>query len=146
MILKVVPILNAVGCLFLVAFIIAQWKTGQDLQNELRAARLAERNVRNEKIEIEQQTFKLQADVDSLKAAVDSMRSEAEAAKKKTADDELLISQLGVGLNFSYVNFQALNQAVEERNSRIDQLNSSLVATRRRLDEAIEKLKQAGAR
>lgn len=146
MILKIVPILNAVGCFFLVAFIVAQWKANQDLEKSVRAARLAERVAQNEKIEIEKRTVQLQTDVDNLKASVDSMKAEAEEAKKKIADGELLVNQLHTGLSFSHAHFQALDQAILERNARIAQLNSSLVATRNRLDQAIAELKKAGAR
>ena len=132
--------------MFLVAFIIAQWKMGQDLQKDLRASRLTERNTSNAKVEIEKRTRQLQADVDNLKASVDLMRKEEEAAKKKIADGELLANQLNTGLAYSYANFDALDKAIQERNSRIVQLNSALSATRGRLDEAIAKLKEAGAR
>ena len=144
--MKALPILNAVGCLFLVGFIVVQWNDGQKLQKKLNTALINERNTQNEKIEVEKRVFQLQSDVDNLKSSVDLMKAEAEEAKKKIADGELLAHQLHTGLTFNFAHFEALNTAIEQRNGQIESLNSSLVATRRRLDEAIEKLKQAGAR
>ena len=143
--MKFLPILNAVGCGFLVVILVAQWKMSQELDKELRAARLAERNTHNEKIEVENRVTQLLADIDNLKATIDIMRKEADEAKKRIADGEVLANQLHTGLTFSLGNFEALELAVTERNARIAELNSSLAATRRRLDEAVERLKQAAA-
>jgi chromosome segregation ATPase len=144
--LKALPILNAVGCFFLVGFIVFQWNEGQKLEKDLRAARLAERNAQNEKVEVEQRAYQLQVDVDTLKGSIESMKAEAELVKKKTAEDALHLNLLHTGLAFNQAYFTAMDQAIAERNARISELNSALAAARQRLDAAIAELKKAGAR
>ena len=150
--MKALPIFNAVGCLFLAGFIVVQWHSAQKLDKQLRASRLNERIVQNEKIEVEQRVVQLQTDVDNFKGVIELMKAEEEASKKKIADGELLANQLHTGLSFSSVHLTAMDQAITqqnaritEQNSRISELNSTLVATRKRLDEAVAKLKEAGA-
>lgn len=151
--MKALPILNAVGCLFLAAFIVVQWKQTQSLDKQLRASRLAERTVQNEKVEVENRVTQLLVDVDQLKGAVEEMKKELDEAKKKALQDEENLNFLHRGLTFNMAHFTNLEQAVAvrdqaiaERNARISELNGSIVATRKRLDEAIAQLKQAGAR
>jgi len=151
--LKALPILNAIGCLFLVSFIVVQWKETQSLDKQLRASRLAERTVQNEKIEVENRVTQLLVDVDQLKGAVEEMKKEIDAAKQKAVLDEENLNFLHRGLTFNLVYFTAFDQALAdrdkailERNARISDLNGSLAATRKRLDEAIAQLKLAGAR
>lgn len=146
MTLKVLPILNAVGCLFLVGFVVVQWQDNQNLEKDLRAARLAERITQNEKIEVEQKVIALQTDVDSLKASIELMKKEAEEKEKEIADGKELTGFLNRGIIFTAAHLQAMEKAVEERNARIVELNGSLGATRKRLDEAIAELRKAGAR
>ena len=150
--MKVLPILNAIGCLFLVGFIVVQWKGAQVLDKQLRAAKLSERNIQNEKVEVEQRVIQLQVDVDTLKGSIESMKLEAEAAKKKISEHDELVQHLHTALSFNFAYFNAFDQAladrdkaIADRNSRISDLNTSLVATRKRLDEAIDELKKAGA-
>jgi hypothetical protein len=143
--LKALPILNAIGCIFLAGFIVFQWNSAQKIDKDLRASRLNERIVLNEKIEVEKRVVQLQTDVDNLKASIELMRTDEEIAKKKIADGEVLANQLHAGLSFSAAHFIAMDQAILERNARITELNSSLVATRKRLDDAITELKKAGA-
>lgn len=146
MTLKVLPILNAVGCLFLVGFVVVQWQDNQNLEKDLRAARLAERITQNEKIEVEQKVIALQTDVDSLKASIELMKKEADDAKKKIADGEELAGFLNRGIVYTSAYLQAMEKAVEERNARISELSGSLAATRKRLDDAVAELRKAGAR
>ena len=146
MILKALPSLNAAGCLFLAVFVVVQWHQSQQLDKDLRASRLNERNVQNEKVVVEQRVVQLQTDVDNLKASIEAMKAEAEVLKKKVQDGELLANQQHTGLAFSHAYFTAMDQAITQQNERISSLNSSLGATRKRLDEAIAELKKAGAR
>lgn len=146
MILKVLPILNAIGCLFLVGFIIIQWNGSQKLDSALRDARLSERNAQNEKIQVEQRVVQMQVDVDTLKSSIESIRAGEEKLKKEIEDGKELVHLQHTGLTFSAAHLNALEEAVTERNARITELNTSLVATRKRLDEAIAELKKAGAR
>lgn len=146
MTVKVLPILNAAGCLFLVGFIFVQWKGGQDLQSELHEARKNEILAKNEKVEIEKRTFQLQSDVDGLKASVESINKTAEEAEKALAEKSAQADALNTGLTQAQDQFKQWEEAIKARDAKIGELNTALVATRKRLDEAIAKLKEAGAR
>ncbi|MBX3743464.1 MAG: hypothetical protein KF712_20935 [Akkermansiaceae bacterium] len=144
--MKVLPILNAIGCLFLVGFIFIQWHDGQKLDKALRTARLSERNTQNEKVLVEQRVVQMQVDIDNLKGSIESLKAGEEMMKKEIESGKELAHHQHTGLSFAAAHLTALDQAVTERNARITELNSSLVATRKRLDEAIAELKKAGAR
>jgi chromosome segregation ATPase len=144
--LKILPIINAVGCLFLVGFIFVQWHDGQKLDKALRSARLSERNTQNEKVLVEQRVVQMQVDVDTLKGSIESLKAGEELMKKEIEGGKELAHHQHTGLSFAAAHLTALEQAVVERNATITELNASLVATRKRLDEAITELKKAGAR
>lgn len=144
--MKVLPILNAIGCLFLVGFIFVQWHDGQKLDKALRTAKINERNIQNEKVLVEQRVVQMQVDVDTLKGSIESLKAGEEQLKKEIASGKEVIHYQHTGLSFCSAYFIALEQAVVDRNAKITELNSSLVATRKRLDEAIAELRKAGAR
>jgi len=131
---------------FLVGFIFVQWHDGQKLDKALRAARLSERNTQNEKVLVEQRVVQLQVDIDTLKGSIESLKAGEEMLKKEIEAGKEVIHHQHTGLSFSAAHLNALDQAVTDRNARIAELNSSLVATRKRLDDAITELKKAGAR
>ena len=144
--MKILPILNAVGCVFLVGFIFVQWNESQRVKDDLHEARKNEIVAKNEKIEIEKRTNQLQMDVDGLKASVDSMRQATEKAEKDLLDKTAQADQLNTGLTQAQDQFKKWEDAIKERDAKIGELNIQLGATRKRLDEAITELKKAGAR
>lgn len=144
--MKVLPILNAIGCLFLIGFIFVQWHDAQKLDKDLRFARLSERNIQNEKVLVEQRVVQMQVDIDMLKGSIESMKAGEEVLKKEIETGKEVIHHQHTGLAFCSAHLVALEQAVTDRNGKITEMNSSLVATRKRLDEAISELKKAGAR
>ncbi len=144
--MKALPILNAIGCLFLVCFIFVQWHDGQKLDKALRTARLSERNTQNEKVLVEQRVVQMQVDIDTLKGSIESLKAGEVLLKKEIESGKELAHHQHTGLSFAAAHLTALDQAVTERNAKITELNSSLIASRKRLDEAITELKKAGAR
>ena len=143
--MRALPILNAVGCVFLIGFIFVQWKAGQKLQDALHESRKSEILVRNEKVDLEKRTFQLQADVDGLKASVDSLQEATETAEKALAERTAQADALNTGLSQAQEQFKQWEEAIKARDAKIAELNTTLVTARKRLDEAIAKLKEAGA-
>jgi len=142
---RALPILNAIGCVFLIAFIFVQWNAGQRLQDSLHETRKNEITARNEKIDVEKRAFQLQADVDGLKASVDSLQEATETAEKALVERTAQADALNTGLTQAQEQFKQWEEAIKARDAKITELNTALVATRKRLDEAIAKLKEAGA-
>jgi peptidoglycan hydrolase CwlO-like protein len=157
---KVLPIVNAVGCIVLVGFILIQWFGGQLLSKELHEARSREILEKNARFEAEKKVKTLQSDIEGLKNSVDSIRQAAETAEKAVELKDQDIAKFSAALEEAKAKIVTWEQAVKdrddallkrdaaiaERDSKLKEINGQLVATRKRLDEAVAELKKAGAR
>ncbi|MEK7954044.1 hypothetical protein WKV53_26240 [Luteolibacter sp. Y139] len=153
------PIVNAVGCIVLVGFILFQWFDGRALGDELHQAKTREILEKNARFEAEKHASELQSDIQGLKDSVDSIRQAADVAEKDLAAKNEEIGKFAAGLEEAKAKIVTWEQAVKERDealqkrdaalaerdSKIKEINGQLVATRKRLDEAVEELKKAGA-
>lgn len=150
---RLLPILNALGCLILVGFILVQWHGGQSLQNQLFASQTQSILEANARLETEKRADALQSDVDGLKASIEAIRvtsqhdqySAGEATKlatEKATEAEALTTDL----TQAQEQLKQWAEAVKSRDEKLKELNEALIVTRNRLNEAITKLKQAGAR
>ncbi len=147
------PILNAIGCAVLMVLIVIQWKSGQSVEDKLRDSREQMALETKGRQDAEKRAVQLQSDVDGLKAAIDAMREgserdrkTAEDAGKFASDKAGEVGALTIGLGKAQEQLKVWEESVKARDEKLKELNESLVATRQRLDEAIAKLKQAGAR
>lgn len=150
---RLLPVFNAVGCLVLLVLIVIQWKSGQLIENQLRDSREETAQETKSRQEAEKRAAQLQSDVDGLKASIDSIREAAERDKqaaseagKLAADKASQAEALTTGLGKAQEQARQWEEAVKSRDEKLTELNEALVATRKRLDEAIARLKQAGAR
>lgn len=157
---RFLPVLNSIGCLVLVGFIFVQWRGGQALSRELHEARSREILEKNARFDAEKHSRQLQADLDGLKASVDSIQQAAEVAEKELATKNEEIGKFATGLAQATEQIKTWETAVKERDEallkrdaaiaerdgKLKELNSQLVATRKRLDDAVAELKKAGAR
>lgn len=133
--------LNAIGCLFLAGVIFTQWgKEGRDvdamaqLRTELAAAKdLAETAKRH--------SDNLERDIAVLKQSFEATRLAAVKAQKNSAS-AVVESQLATATE----QVEIWKDSLAERDSRIQELENDLIGTRRRLDEAIVRIKQAETR
>jgi len=150
---RLLPILNAVGCAVLMVLVVIQWKGGQSLEDQLRDSRAQTASEMKGREDAEKHAVQLQSDVDGLKASIDSMREgsvrdrkTAEDAGKFASDKAGEVGALTINLGKAEEQLKVWEEAVKSRDEKLKELNDDLVATRQRLDEAIAKLKQAGAR
>ena len=150
---RLLPILNAVGCLVLAGLILAQWHGGQTLEDQLRDARGRTSEAMNARLDAEKRVARLQSDIDGLKASIDAIREgserdrkAAEDAGKFAADKAGEVGILTIGLGKAQEQIKLWEDATKVRDEKLKEINESLVETRKRLDEAVAKLKQAGAR
>ncbi len=88
----------------------------------------------------------LESDILALKDAMKSTQEAAETASKDNAANFTHATQLLKDLSAARAQAKLWETSIAERDAILKQLNSELISTRRRLDEAIAKLKTAGAR
>ena len=88
----------------------------------------------------------LERDITVLKESIEATQQAAEAAARSLAEKEQATTQLQTELSAAREQVTTWEGALKARDERIHALEENLAATRRRLDEAIAKLKAAGAR
>lgn len=142
---RVLPILNAVGCLVLVGFIFLQWFGGQQLEKDLHESKSRAILEYNGRAEAEKRVAQLEGDIAGLKSALESLKTSADADAKALAEKTGEANALNTGFNQAQDQIKVWEEAVKTRDEKLKELNASLVSTRERLNEAVAKLKQAAA-
>jgi len=145
MIPRVLPIVNAIGCLALTAVVVAQWRKERTLDGVLAGMR-AEVTAANDLTYMEaRRRATLERDIAVLKQAIEATQQAAEASARTLAEKDQLANRLQTDLGAARDQITTWETALKARDERIRTLDKELAATRKRLDEAIAKLK-AGAR
>ena len=151
---RFLPIANLIGCLLITGIIVAQWlkERGLDTRiDELNQQLVAAHDLyEGEKIHADA----LANDVSQLKESVESTvkaRKETEEALFRiTAERDAMAASANAAATTANQSSQEQvkiwQKAIADRDAKILELNSTLTATRERLNEAISKLKEAGAR
>lgn len=151
---RILPIANLVGCLLITGVIVAQWLKERGLDSKIHG--LSQQLVvsRGQYDAEKKRTAALESDVGQLKESIESTVK----ARKETEDAlAKLIAEREAQTAAAATATTTLNQANQEqvkiwekaiadRDEKIRSLGESLTATRARLDEAVTKLKAAGAR
>lgn len=133
--------LNAIGCLILAAVVFTQWNKesrAEDTMTQLRVEVAAAKQLADSETK---RAADLERDIAVLKQSFEATRLAAVAAQKSTGT-----SGIQGQLDEARGQIETWKTSIATRDARIQDLESDLTATRRRLDEAIVKLKQAGAR
>ena len=143
---RVLPILNAIGCLALTGLVVAQWskeridlRDSQKLQSQL----ILSQQVLADELK---KSAALEKDIEVLKESIELTRKAGEQATLSLTDQSRLTENLQTELGSAREQITAWEAAIRERDAKLLHLNSDLIATRERLNEAISKLKAAGAR
>ena len=148
---RFLPIVNLVGCLVITGIILAQWLKERGLDDSI--TRLNQQLVatRDELGSEKTRATALENDVTQLKESIESTlkaRQETEAALAKTIAerDTQAAASVATANEANQEQVKVWEKALAERDEKIRDLGTSLKAARERLDEAISKLKAAGAR
>lgn len=144
---RILPVVNLLGCLAITCIIVAQWLRELAKNERIREIRteLAESSALAEAES--KRADALMSDVEQLKESIEATvaaRREAEEAMSKAIAER--DARLEETMKAAQSQLETWQKAIDERDEKIRQLNSDLVATRKRLNEAIAKLKEAGAR
>jgi len=150
---RILTWLNAAGCLVLAGFILFQWRGSRLLTEQLEQSRAAAIHEKNARFDAEKLTRQLQSDIDGLKASIDSIQQAAATAERDMAakEEEVkgmagLLDQARERIRTWEEAVKARDEAIAARDARLKELDAALLATRKRLDEAVAALKKAGAR
>ena len=143
---RVLPILNAIGCLVLTGLVAVQWLKERALNHDIDGLGNQLSEARRQAADEASRRSALERDIAVLKEAIESTQRAAETAAGDLAAKQQLADKLQADLTAATGQVAAWEAALKERDERIRQLDSDLAAARQRLDEAIAKLKAAGAR
>lgn len=148
---RILTCLNAAGCALLVAVIVFQW------QRELSLARALKSNIADLEQAVQRATDEaarrqaLERDIALLKESVTATQQAAEESAKQLGEQTTAGEALKTELETTRQQLTQAGQrlalweaAVKSRDGRIESLAKELTATRKRLDEAVERLKKAG--
>lgn len=133
--------LNAIGCLILATVVFTQWGKESRTDDAMTRLRLELADARHLAETETKRAADLERDIAVLKQSFEATRLAAVAAQKSIG-----VSNISNQLDDARGQIESWKTAMATRDARIHELESDLTATRRRLDEAIAKLKQAGAR
>ena len=139
---RILPVINAIGCLALTGIIVAQWNA--QLKSTEKSKRMAVDMVELKASAAEEtaRAALLEQDISTLKETLEAMR----VSNARLAQDAAVANLQKQDLEANREAVKGWEAAVAERDVKLKDLNSKLTATRERLDQAIGKLKAAGAR
>ncbi|MES2474789.1 MAG: hypothetical protein V4640_03340 [Verrucomicrobiota bacterium] len=144
---RILPILNLIGCILVTGVIVAQWRKEKDLGERVSSISKELSNSREQTAEAEKRALALEGDVAQLKESIEAtaaarLLAEEEAAKIATEHNQKMAEFTTAATE----QVKTWQDAITARDEKIKELNATLSATRSRLDNAIAKLKEAGAR
>ena len=140
------PMINAIGCLVLAAVVFTQW-TKESREQRVTAQLRAELAAANLLAETEtHRATSLEDDITILKHSLESTQRAAIEATTALEEKESRVANSSEELAAAKDQIAKWEAAIAERDAKIRSLDADLISTRSRLDEAIVKLKQAGAR
>lgn len=143
---RALPIINALGCLLLTVVVLVQWRKERAIDGDRLALKSELATWKQQAAEELQKRQALERDIVVLKESIASTQLAAESSAKTIAEKAELNNQLQTDLSAAREQVSSWETAIKERDERILKLDEELAATRKRLDEAIARLKEAAAR
>ncbi len=143
---RVLPILNAVGCLALSGLIATQWRKERADLADISLLRSELTSTRDRLAEGATHAAALAQDIAALKETLGIARKSNEEATRILAGKNTQTENLQTELSAAREQVKSWEAAIAARDAKLRDLNAELTATRARLNEAIAKLKAAGAR
>lgn len=143
---RVLVIINTIGCLLLTALVVVQWRGERELDVTVATLRTQLAAAADQAAEDAKHRAALERDIAVLKETIEATQVAAESSTRALAEKEALAERLQTELTAATEQVAAWETALKARDERILTLAAEIDATRKRLDEAIAKLKEAGAR
>jgi chromosome segregation ATPase len=140
---RTLTLVNAAGCLVLIGLILAQWGKERLLHGELTQTRAEMAAANNRAAEEAGRRTALERDIGVLKEAITATQQAAETATRELGEKATLATTLEAELKTAREQVTAWETALKARDERIQILSADLATTRKRLDEAVARLKAA---
>ena len=143
---RVLPILNAIGCLVLTGVIVIQWQRERAAGESL-AKFKTELAVAHDLAATEtQRAAGLERDITVLKESIEATQKAAEESAHLMEEKSTQTAGLETEITAAREQLKIWETAIAARDEKLRALDAELTATRRRLNEAIAKLKEASTR
>ncbi len=143
---RALVIINTIGCLMLTALVVVQWRGERELDATVATLRSQLATAANQAAEDAKHRAALERDIAVLKESIEATQKAAESSALALAEKDVLAERLQTELTAATEQVAAWEAALKTRDERILSLSAEIDVTRKRLDEAIAKLKEAGAR
>ena len=143
---SLITVINAIGCVVLLGIIVAQWVQNEEQRKSFRELQSDRQEIIEARDEAEKNITSLKTDSVDLKASLEATQKAAEEATLagKTQQDQLQL--VGTERDALRLQVSEWEAAIKLRDTALAEQNATLVALRKRLDEAIVELKKAGAK
>jgi CHASE3 domain sensor protein len=143
---SLITVINAIGCVVLLGIIVAQWVQNEEQRKSFRELQSDRQEIIEARDEAEKKITSLKTDIVDLKASLEATQKAAEEATLagKTQQDQLQL--VGTERDALRLQVSEWEAAIKLRDTALAEQNATLVALRKRLDEAIVELKKAGAK
>jgi chromosome segregation ATPase len=138
--------INAIGCLALVALVVVQWRGEYISGRELAHLRTSLAEANTKATEETARCVALERDLQVLKDAAEQSGKAVESGKSVAMTKDARIAELEEALKQAGGDVGKWQAAIAQRDDRIQKLEAEVAEARRRLNEAVAKLKAAGAR
>lgn len=143
---RALAVLNAIGCLTLTGLVVTQWSKERTLDGAL-ASMTADLAAANAQATAQaERRAALERDVTVLKDALAATQQAHESTARTLAENAQTTTRLQADLATARDQVTTWQAAINARDARIHTLDAELTAARRRLDEAIAKLKATTAK
>jgi chromosome segregation ATPase len=143
---RVLPILNTIGCLILSALILIQWQRERAAGASLAKLKTELTTAHDLAAAETQRAADLARDIAVLKESIEATQKAAEASARLMEEKTTQTASLEVEISTAREQVKTWETAIAARDEKLLSLAAELTATRKRLDEAIAKLKEASIR
>ncbi len=143
---RVLTILNAIGCLALIGLIATQWRKERGYQLDISLLHSELTSSQNRLADSAKHSAALDQDIAALKESLVIAQKSNEESTRVLSGQNQQSENFQTELTAAREQVKNWETAITERDAKLRDLNAELTATRQRLNEAIAKLKAAGAR
>ena len=150
---RLLPLLNAAGCIALTVLVMVQWRNehqshlvNQGLRKQIAAAETKAAEDAKHRAALERDIALLKESLEATQLAAEKSAADAEKFATALQEQEKANQSLTAEITAAREQLAAWEKAVAQRDDRIETLDAELARTRQRLEEAIARLREAGAR
>ena len=150
---RLLPSLNAAGCIALTGLVVVQWRiehqsrlVNHGLRKQIAAAEIKAAEDAKHRAALERDIALLKESLESTQLAAEKSAADAEKFATALQEQEKRNQTLTAEIAAAREQLAAWEQAVAQRDQRIETLDAELARTRQRLEEAIARLREAGTR